>query len=95
MVMDINLTDELIDEGFVREIMSKLQMMRKEAGFEVLDRIEVSYSGSDKIAGIFERFGDEISKDVLADKTAPDDIKGYSKEWNINGETALLSVYKL
>ena len=95
VVMDINLTDELIDEGFVREIMSKLQMMRKEAGFEVLDRIEVSYSGSDKIAGIFERFGDEISKDVLADKTAPDDIKGYSKEWNINGETALLSVYKL
>lgn len=95
VVLDTNLTQELIEEGFVREIISKIQTMRKEADFQVLDRIKVSYTGNDKIAGVFERNSSVIAKDVLADKLEADAISGYSKEWSINGENVTLSVEKL
>ncbi|MEA4816900.1 MAG: isoleucine--tRNA ligase [Lachnospiraceae bacterium] len=94
VVIDTSLTKELIDEGFVRELLSKIQTMRKEAGFEVLDRIMVSYSGSEKIDEIFKTFNIEISKDVLADSITSESLDGYSKEWNINGEAVVLTVKK-
>lgn len=66
MVLDTNLTPELTEEGMVREIISKLQTMRKEADFEVTDRIHVTYSGSDKVGEIFEKYGENIKTVVLA-----------------------------
>jgi len=92
IVLDTNLTEELIEEGFVREIISKIQTMRKEAGFEVLDRIEVWQSGSSKLNDIFTRNGAEIMADVLADAIHDGEGGEYSKEWNINGETVVLGV---
>jgi len=86
VVLDTNLTDELIEEGFVREIVSKIQTIRKDSGFEVQDRISVKFSGSDKIADIITRNNDEISSQTLADELVKVDDAGESKEWNINGE---------
>lgn len=94
VVLDTNLTPELIEEGFVREIISKLQTMRKEAGFEVLDRINVYYSGNEKIAEVFTANFEEISGDVLADSISNEVGEGYSKEWSINGEKVTLTVQK-
>lgn len=95
VVMDTNLTPELIEEGFVRELISKIQTMRKEAGFEVMDRISVGYSGNDRIKEIFEKNSDIISGEILADSITEGDIpEGYQKEWNINGERVSLSVKK-
>jgi len=92
VVLDTNLTEELLEEGFVREIVSKIQTMRKEANFEVMDRITVSYEGSDKINSIFEANKAEIAGEVLADEIAVGSTGAYTKEWNINGEKVTLAV---
>jgi len=92
VVLDTQLTDELIEEGFVREIISKLQTMRKDAGFEVMDRIKVYQSGNAKIKEIMERNYETISRIVLADELICDEVKGSVKEWNLNGEIVTLGV---
>ena len=94
VAIDCRLTDELLEEGFVREIISKLQTMRKDAGFEVLDRICVSIETGSKLAEIFECNCDEIKREVLADEISATRLD-YHKEWSINGETAILGVKKL
>lgn len=94
IVLDTRLTPELKEEGMVRELISKIQTMRKEAGFEVMDHIAVGYSGNEEIARIFEANSDTIAKEVLADSITAGDVDGYSKEWNINGEHVKLSVAK-
>ena len=93
VVLDTTLTPELLEEGFVREIISKIQTMRKEAGFEVLDRINVYYKDNAVIADIMQKCALEIEQAVLADEIL-EGGKGYSKQWNINGETVELSVEK-
>ncbi len=95
VVLDTNLTPELIEEGFVRELISKIQTMRKEAGFEVMDKIAISYQANDTIKAIFERYGEQIQKEVMAEAILADTLKGYQKEWNINGENVSLGVEKL
>ncbi len=95
VVLDTNLTDELMEEGFVRELISKIQTMRKEAGFEVMDKIEVFYQSEEKIAGIFEQNKDTIQSEVLAEAITSGKAEGYVKEWNINGEQVTLGVKKL
>ena len=94
VVLDTNLTPELLEEGFVREIISKIQTMRKEAGFEVMDRIAVSYQGNEKIAGIFKKNEAIIKAEVLADEILEEQTIGYVKEWSINGEQVTLGVEK-
>ncbi len=94
VVLDTKLTEELINEGFFREIVSKVQTMRKEAGFEVMDHIEVAYSGTATIDSIFESFGEEIKSEVLADSLVKGESDGYKKHWNINGEEVDLYVKK-
>ncbi len=95
VVLDTNLTPELIEEGFVRELISKIQTMRKEAGFEVMDKICVSYQADAEISAIFEKYGTQIQKEVMADKIVSDTLAGYQKEWNINGQQVTLGVEKL
>ena len=95
VVLDTNLTPELIEEGFVRELISKIQTMRKEAGFEVMDKIRVYAKGNEKISDILTRFCDQIKDEVLAESIELDQLQGYEKEWNINGEKVVLSVEKL
>lgn len=95
VVLDTNLTDELIEEGFVREIISKIQTMRKEAGFEVTDKIKVSSEKSVKIAEIMDKNRQMIQNDVLCEAIELEKAEGYTKEWNINGETVILGVQKL
>lgn len=94
VVLDTNLTPALIEEGFVREIVSKVQTMRKEADFEVLDRIFVYHEGNEKIAGVIERNLQAIMEDVLAVQILSGKGDGYTKEWNINGEKVNLTVQK-
>ena len=94
VVLDTNLTPELLEEGFVREIISKVQTMRKEADFEVMDRIRVTYDGSDKAETIFAKYADEIAGEVLANEVAKAEPAGYVKEWKINGETVTMGVEK-
>ena len=94
VVIDTNLTPELIEEGFVREIVSKIQTMRKEADFEVMDRIKVGFEGSDLLKGVVERNAEEIKTDVLADEIVEGTFEGYAKEWNINGEKVNIVVVK-
>ena len=93
VVLDTNLTPELIEEGFVREIVSKVQTMRKEAGFEVTDHIVLSHHGNSLIEGIFARHGAEIAADTLADSIKLGSA-GYVKDWEINGESVTLGVEK-
>lgn len=95
VVLDTNLTPELIEEGFVREIISKIQTMRKEADFEVQDHIKVFYGSNAKIAGIMERNKALVSDEVLAHEIMPGSGEGYEKEWNINGEAAVFVVSKV
>ena len=95
VVLDTNLTPELLEEGFVREIISKIQTMRKEAGFEVMNHIRVFVNGNEKIAEIFAEHGDAIRGEVLADEILPGQTGGYAKEWNINGEKVMLGVEKI
>ena len=92
VVIDTTLTPELIEEGFVREIISKIQTMRKEADFNVTDRINVYVSGNDKIAGIMEKNADEIKRVVLGENFVLGETVGEGKEWNINGEKVTLGV---
>ena len=94
VVLDTNLSEELLEEGFVREVVSKIQSMRKEAGFEVTDHITFSYKGSDKAADIIVRNEAAIAGDVLADEVKAGEVAGYEKEWNINGEKVTLGVEK-
>ena len=94
VVLDTNLSEELIEEGFVREIVSKIQTMRKEAGFEVLDRIVVYHKDSEKVSGVIERNKESIMGDVLALEMTEGEGEGYTKEWNINGEKVTLTVKK-
>ena len=94
VVLDTNLTPELVEEGFVREIISKIQTMRKEAGFEVMDHIRVYFAQNDKIKTLVDSNNAEIKDEVLANEICFDTIKGYNKEWNINGETVVIGVEK-
>jgi isoleucyl-tRNA synthetase len=94
VVLDINLSEELLEEGFVRELISKIQTMRKEAGFEVMDHIKVYASNNKKAADILNKYKEQIKSEVLALDIILDETKGYAKEWNINGEHVMLSVEK-
>ena len=89
------MTPELIEEGFVRELISKIQTMRKEAGFEVMDRIRVSYEGTEMIGSVFAGNQETIGTEVLADAITGGMVSGYEKEWNINGEKVVLGVEKV
>ena len=94
VVLDMNLTPELIEEGFVRELISKVQTMRKEAGFEVTDRILIYAAGNDRIEEILKKNTEEVQAEVLADHIILESVEGYVKEWNINGETVTMGVKK-
>ena len=95
VVLDTNLTPELIEEGFVRELVSKIQTMRKEAGFEVMDKIRVYAKDNDKIVDIMKNHGDEIKSEVLAEDIVTGETKGYEKEWNINSEKVTMAVERI
>ena len=95
VVLDTNLTPELIEEGFVREVISKIQTMRKEAGFEVMDHIYVYADKNAKIADLIKKYADELKSEVMADNIMLGEMTGYTKEWNINGESVMLGVEKL
>ncbi len=95
VVLDVGLTDELIEEGFIREIISKVQTMRKEAGFEVTDKIRVSAAGNERIVRLMKDHGDEICPEILAESMLLEQTAGYEKEWNINSEKVTLGVEKI
>ena len=95
MVLDTALTEELIEEGFVREIVSKLQSMRKDAGFYVTDHIRVSHKGSQKVEEILKRNAESILGDVLGEGLVCGELCGYTAEWDINGEKTALGVEKV
>ena len=94
VVLDTTLTPELIEEGFVRELVSKIQTMRKEAGFEVTDRIVIYAMGNEKIESILKAHTEEIRSEVLADDIVYNTTMGYEKEWSINGEKVTMAVEK-
>ena len=94
VVLDTNLSEELLEEGFVREIISKIQTMRKEADFEVMDRIRVTYEGTEKAEAVFEKYAGQISGEVLADQVVKAEPAGFVKEWKINGEAVTMGVEK-
>lgn len=95
VVLDTNLTEELIEEGFVREIISKVQTMRKEADFEVMDMITIYVDKNDKIVDIIKKNKDMIMSEVMAKDVVCGEADGYVKEWNINGESVTLGVKKM
>ena len=95
VVLDTNLTPELIEEGFVFEVISKIQTMRKDAGFEVMDHIRVSLAGNEKLAEIVKKNRDAIAAKVLADEILTDTSLAVSKEWNVNGEKVTIGVEKV
>ena len=95
VVLDTNLTPELVEEGFVRELVSKIQTMRKEAGFEVQDHIEVFESENERLGEIMKKYESELKKEVLAEKITYGSLDGYTKEWNVNGEAVKLGVRKV
>ena len=95
VVLDTNLTPELVEEGFVREIVSKIQTMRKEAGFEVTDKIRVYVKDNKTIQNIMETHAGEIRSEVLAEEIVSDQLCGYEKEWNINSQKVTLAVEKM
>ena len=94
VVLDTNLTEELLEEGFVREIISKIQTMRKEADFEVTDKIKVYYNGTERAEAVFAKYAEEIAGEVLALSLCKGTLEGYTKEWNINGENVTMGVEK-
>ena len=94
VALDTRLTPELVEEGFVRELISKVQTMRKEAGFEVMDRITIYAKDNEKIEKILKDHAAEIQSEVLADEICLGQTDGYEKEWNINGEQVALGVKK-
>ncbi len=95
VVLDTTLTEELIEEGVVRELISKVQTMRKEAGFEVVNHIELSILASDEFKNLVLKNKEEISSDLLADKITFSEIDGYTKEWDLNGNNVTITVRKL
>lgn len=95
VVLNTTLTPELIEEGFVREIVSKVQTMRKEAGFEVTDKIRLYANGSEKLMAVMEKFCEDICADTLACGITTDSMAGYEKPWDINGESVRLGVERL
>ena len=95
VAIDTRLTPELIEEGFVREIVSKLQTMRKEAGFEVMDSIRVYVSGNDRVQTILEKNRESILRDVMGVALTVGQSGGYAKEWDLNGEMVTLGVEKV
>ena len=92
IALETTLTPELIEEGFVRELISKIQTMRKENNFEVTDRISVYMSGNDKLIGVAKKNSEEIKKIVLGNEIIFNQLDGFTKEWNINGEKISLGV---
>ncbi len=94
VVLDVHMTPELIGEGLFREIVSKLQTMRREAGFEVMDHITVTYRADEEISAVFAAYGESIQKDVLATDIRCGELSGYQKEWSINGHETTLGVEK-
>lgn len=92
VVLDTNLTQELIEEGFVRELISKIQTMRKEAGFEVMDHITVYQDGNDRLAELLKDHADAVKAEVMADRICLEQMKGFVRDWNINGESVTLGV---
>ena len=94
VVLDTNLSEELLEEGFVRELISKIQTMRKEADFEVMDKIKVTYTATSKAEEIFAKYADEIAGEVLANEVVNGGPAGYVKEWKINGEAVTMGVEK-
>ncbi len=94
VVLDTKLTPELLEEGFVREIISKVQTMRKEAGFEVMDKITVFAKDNEKVINILNANADEIKSEVLATDIVTGSTDGYEKSWNINGEEVVMAVKK-
>ena len=95
VVLDIRLTPELLEEGLVREIISKVQTMRKEAGFEVMDQIRITYQADQEVCSVFAAHKEDMKKDVLAVDIAEESPAGYQKEWNINGHKVELGVKKV
>ncbi len=94
VVLDTKLTPELLEEGFVREIISKIQTMRKEAGFEVMDKIRLSFEADQKVSDIFAAHKEQIKSEVMASELEEGNLSGYQKGWNINGEHVELGVEK-
>ena len=95
VVIDKHLTPELIEEGNVREIISKIQTMRKDSGFEVMDKIRVSFVGNESVEGVALRNKEEISSETLAEELTVGGTLKFSKSWNINGEEVTISVEKV
>ena len=95
VVLDVNLTKELIDEGLVREIVSRVQTMRKEADFKVTDRINLYYTAEGQIARIFKEYGDRIAKATLTANISEGKAEGYQKDWELNEEAITLTVQKV
>lgn len=95
VVLDTRLTPELIEEGFVREIISKIQSMRRDADFDVTDHIAVTMEGSEKVCEIAQKYVDAISRDVLADSLTVGKAEGVVSQWDINGEDAVFGVAKI
>lgn len=92
VVLDTNLTSELLEEGMVRELISKVQTMRKDAGFEVVNHITLSVTNNKKVEDIVKKNLEEVKADVLADEVVFEELDGFTKTWNLNGEDVTLSV---
>ena len=95
VVLDTNLTQELVEEGFVYEIISKIQTMRKDAGFEVMDHIRVALGGNERLYAVAESNRDAICGKVLAEELSADAAYAVSKEWNVNGENVTISLERV
>ena len=95
VVIDKNLTPELIEEGNVREIISKIQTMRKDSGFEVMDNIRIALTGNATVEAIAERNAAEIKEETLGVELTVGKTLAHSKEWNVNGENVTISVEKV
>ena len=95
VVLDTNLSDELIEEGFVYEVISKIQTMRKDADFEVMDHIKVAVCENEKIAGIVRKNEEMIAGKVLAENIVENEALAVSKEWNVNGEKVVIGIEKV
>ena len=95
VVLDTNLTEELLEEGFVYEIISKIQTMRKDADFEVMDHIKVSLNGNEKLSAIASKNSDMICGKVLADEFTENTQFAVEKEWNVNGEKVTISIQRV
>ncbi|MCR5741834.1 MAG: isoleucine--tRNA ligase [Gammaproteobacteria bacterium] len=94
VVLDTQLTKELIDEGYVREVVSKIQQQRKEAGFEVVDHITLSFDTSDELQGIIKSYEEKISSQTLADEIVYNSLDGFTKEWDVNPYKLTIGVKK-